>query len=86
MELDNFEHAEIDLATGNYRTHAQFIEVSECAFHGVFSDATKLFKKYGFCVASYIDHIDEYCDDLINDNVKIEMLKDLAYIVYGMKE
>ena len=35
-ELDNFENAEIDLATGNYRTLAQFIEVSDCAFHGVF--------------------------------------------------
>ncbi len=79
--LSNYEQAELDLATGNYRTFYQFLEVMDSAFHGVYSQATEQYKKYCFDPKSYIDHIDEYCEGLVNDNVKIELLTQLVYII-----
>jgi len=79
--LSNYDHAELDFATGNYRTHSQFLEIIDSAFHGVYSQAKEQYKKYAFDPKSYIDHIDEYCEGLVNDNVKIELLTQLVYII-----
>jgi hypothetical protein len=79
--LSNYDHAELDFATGHYRTHSQFLEIMESAFYGVYSQAKEQYKKYAFDPKSYIDHIDEYCEGLVNDNVKIELLTQLVYII-----
>ena len=79
--LTNYDQAELDLATGNYRTFHQFLEVMDSAFHGVYSQAKEQYKNYGFDPKSYIDYIDEYCEDLVNDNVKVELLTQLVYII-----
>ena len=80
--LTNYDHAELDLATGKYRTYSQFLEVMDSAFNGVYSQAKEQFKKYAFDPKSYIDYIDEYCEDLVNDNVKVELLTQLVYIIH----
>ena len=79
--LSNYDQAELDLATGNYRTFYQFLEVMDSAFNGVYSQAKQQYKKYCFDPKSYIDYIDEYCEGLVNDNVKIELLTQLVYII-----
>ena len=79
--LTNYDHAELDLSTGNYRTYAQFLEVVDSAFHGVYSQAKEQFRKYCFDPTSYIDHIDEYCEGCGSDFVKIELLTQLVYII-----
>ena len=79
--LTNYDHAKLDLATGQYRTYSQFLEVMDSAFHGVYSQAKAQYEEFCFDPVSYIEHIDQYCDGLVNDNVKIELLTQLVYII-----
>jgi hypothetical protein len=80
--LDTYEIAELELEQSKYRTFAQFETIVDSAFHGVYSQAKNQFRKYGFDPKSYIDYIDEYCQDLVNDNVKVELLTQLVYIIH----
>ena len=79
--MDTFEKAMIQLGLNQYRTEEQFLEVMDDCFNGNFEQGARNFVQFGFSAHEYIERLEEYCEGLVNDNVKIELLKDLATLL-----